>query len=346
MNCISLKSLTRRILSTAVGALVLLSPLVVMPSTAVDPLFLDFSGPLREDRAEVSGLCWNEDLLVVLPEDPAIFGREGMLGLFTIDKEAIEAKISGQRPEPLDPALIDGKATRLIQMITGFDGLEAIGMMDNRVYCTAEARVDTVMAAYLLTGRTSLVNDQLVVELTHRSFIPLDSNIFNVAEESIVIDGRRVITISEVNGANVRPDPVAQVFNASGNFLTAMPFPQIEYRVTDATALDDEGRFWVINYFYPGERDKLKPAADPERAKFGTPENQPDTGCVERLLELQLTRDNRIIRTETPPIYLQLDPAGCRNWEGIVRLDERGFLLMTDKYPGTLLAFVPNPFKE
>jgi hypothetical protein len=32
-----------------------------------------------------------------------------------------------------------------------------------------------------------------------------------------------------------------------------------------------------------------------------------------------------------------------RNWEGIVRLDERGFLLMTDEDPDTILAFVPRP---
>jgi hypothetical protein len=30
-----------------------------------------------------------------------------------------------------------------------------------------------------------------------------------------------------------------------------------------------------------------------------------------------------------------------RNWEGLVRLDDYGFLLATDKYPRTILAFVP-----
>ncbi len=33
-----------------------------------------------------------------------------------------------------------------------------------------------------------------------------------------------------------------------------------------------------------------------------------------------------------------------RNWEGIVRLENRGFLLMTDKYPETLFGFVEYKF--
>jgi hypothetical protein len=32
-----------------------------------------------------------------------------------------------------------------------------------------------------------------------------------------------------------------------------------------------------------------------------------------------------------------------RNWEGLVLFDQRGFLVATDKYPGTLLGFVEMP---
>jgi hypothetical protein len=43
-----------------------------------------------------------------------------------------------------------------------------------------------------------------------------------------------------------------------------------------------------------------------------------------------------------PPIQLELiDDLHPRNWEGLVRLDPHGFLLATDTYPETLLAFVP-----
>ncbi len=181
--------------------------------------------------------------------------------------------------------------------------------------------------------------------MTRLTSIPLGVNIPNVAEESMIIAGERVITFSEANGRWITDHPRAKVFDQTINFLGSIPFPNIEYRVTDATAIDARGCFWVVNYFYPGEKGKLNPAPDPEVEKFGIPENWTDGQCVERLLELRLTQDDRIVRTETPPINLRLSPDGrCRNWEAVVRLGEDGFLLMTDKYPGTLFGFAPNPF--
>lgn len=43
------------------------------------------------------------------------------------------------------------------------------------------------------------------------------------------------------------------------------------------------------------------------------------------------------------PFFLMLDEEDVRNWEGLVVLDDRGFLMATDKYPFTILAFVPAP---
>jgi hypothetical protein len=44
-----------------------------------------------------------------------------------------------------------------------------------------------------------------------------------------------------------------------------------------------------------------------------------------------------------PPIQMELTSDDARNWEGLVRLDERGFLIMTDKFPETILGFVTMP---
>jgi hypothetical protein len=60
---------------------------------------------------------------------------------------------------------------------------------------------------------------------------------------------------------------------------------------------------------------------------------------------MELT-DQGVELVPTPPIQLQLAEAQGRNWEGIVRLEApgvSGFLLVTDKNPRTLLAFVPDP---
>jgi hypothetical protein len=98
-----------------------------------------------------------------------------------------------------------------------------------------------------------------------------------------------------------------------------------------------------MNYFFPGERKKLDPAADPLAASDGSTSRRAPRGPVERLVEFRV-KGRRIERTATPPLRLSARPGAPRNWEGVARLrtDARGdgFLLATDQYPRTLLAFV------
>jgi hypothetical protein len=319
-------------------------PLTVQALT-VQPTLLEFTGPLTDRSAEVSGLAWKDHWLVILPEDPTRFGHDDLLGLFVLDHQDILAAVEGTRAEPLSPRRIDCRAPGLKKLIKGFDGLEAVAIMGDRLYLAVEARRNLTMAGYLISGLYDLARETVTFDMTRAVSIPLAGNIFNIAEESLLIDGDQVISIGEANGLNITSSPVAKVFDDSLEYLGTIPFPRIEYRVTDATTLDGEGRFWVINYFFPPERLTLKPADDPEIASFGLPEGTEPDSCVERLLELRLTADDRIVRTGTPPIYLARVPGqDCRNWEGLARLGDRGFLLMTDKFPGTLLAFVPNPY--
>ena len=343
MNCI------KRHFGLALALLLLIAgPASAGGDTAEIPTvpvrLLTLEGPLAEPRAEVSGMTWQGDTLVILPQFPDRFADDGLLGIFGISKHRILAAIDTGGAEPLEPHLVFCRAPGLAGVVRGFDGLEALGCIGDRYFMTVEADDDTVMAGFLVSGSFDMVDGMVVLDMTNLTSIPLGLNIPNVAEETIIIDGERVITLSEANGRNINPAPKAKVFNTAAEFIGTIPMPWIEYRVTDATALDEEGRFWVINYFFPHERAKLDPAPDPELARFGgLPVPDPDD-CVERLLEFRLTAEGTIVRTDTPPLNLELLPDGqCRNWEALVRLDDRGFLLMTDKYPGTLLAFVPFP---
>ena len=108
--------------------------------------------------------------------------------------------------------------------------------------------------------------------------------------------------------------------------------------MTDATAVDENDRFWLINYFFPGDTD-LRPLSDPLSQQFGQGTTHQQHEQVERLVELQLGAA-AITLTGAPPIQLQLPDDEARNWEGLVHLDERGFLLATDKFPTTILGFV------
>jgi hypothetical protein len=317
----------------------------------VTPRILEITGPLADPAAEISSMAWYGDTLVILPQEPNRFADSPRLGFFAVTRQAIIDLLEGRAEGPLEPRLVTCHAPGLAGIVRGFDGLEAIGFAPPRSFFTVEAEDDTTMAGYFVGGIADTEKDENVaIDLSRVTPIPLGVNIPNIAEEAIVVDGDRVLTLSEANGRNVNPVPMAKVFDLEANLIGKLPMPQIEYRVTDATELDESDRFWVINYFFPPEGRRILPAPDPELARFGDPADFDPLACVERLIELQLVRDrcgDFIERTATPPINLELLPDGtCRNWEALVRLDDRGFLIMTDKFPTTLLAFVPWDFKE
>jgi hypothetical protein len=115
----------------------------------------------------------------------------------------------------------------------------------------------------------------------------------------------------------------------------------VEYRITDVTALDGQARFWAINYFFPDESE-LKPRVDPLAERYGRGPTHTQAEHVERLLQFHYTPAGLEL-VDRPPLQLALLPDEARNWEGIVHLEGRGFLLVTDKFPETILAFVSGP---
>ena len=61
---------------------------------------LTIEGPLASPRAEVSGMTWQGDTLVILPQYPDRFADEGMLGIFALRKQAILEALDADDPAP------------------------------------------------------------------------------------------------------------------------------------------------------------------------------------------------------------------------------------------------------
>jgi hypothetical protein len=188
----------------------------------------------------------------------------------------------------------------------------------------------------------------MILDTATLAQIPAQSPVDNKSDEALLVAGDRLVTLYEANGAEVNPAPVAHVFDMALTPAGTIPFPNIEYRITDATTLDREGRFWTINYFFPGDTELLA-ETDPLTERYGQGPTHAQNVTVERLVEFQLT-ELGISLVDTPPIQLELSNtllgALGRNWEGLVRLDDLGFLLVTDIFPETILAFVPTPGHE
>lgn len=299
------------------------------------------AGPAAVAQAEFSGLAWFGDTLILLPQYPERFGMEGEGAVFAISKRDLLARIDGNN-EPISPRVVPFRFSSLKQKISGYEGFEAIVIEGERVFLTIETRQTGGMAAALVTGTIlpGLAGIQLDAE--RYEMIPAQAAIANFSDEAITLAEGELISLYEANGRQFNPTPVAHRFELNLQPQGVILAPNLEYRITDATSVNSSGRFWAVNYFFPGDT-KIQPVIDPIAEKYGRGASHAGEKQVERLVEMQWSRQ-KIMLVERAPIYLAL--AGkdtARNWEGIARLDERGFLLVTDQYPETILGFVAAP---
>jgi hypothetical protein len=263
--------------------------------------------------------------------------------LYAISKGDLLAVLDGEIDGPLLPQPVPLAGPRPESLVPGYEGLEAIGFRGQQVFITIEAVEDGVTGGYLIDGHIRADLSQLEIDGSILTPLPPPRAVVNHSDETLLIAGDSVFTFFELNGADIVGAPVARRFQLSLTVAGAIPFPHIPYRVTDATAVDDAGEFWVINYFWPGEWEIHAGVRDPFPPRYGYGATHTNGQAVERLIKLR-HEPSAITLADEPPIQLQLRSDGeARNWEGIVRLDDRGFLLITDKHPTTLLGFVPYP---
>lgn len=330
-------------LSTILLLCVMSSRILAAPETAVR--IIPLSPPLDQADAEISGLTWCGDKLILMPQYPRRLSDTKQSYFYYIDKQRIDDFLDGKSSAPLAAKKILINERDLRKTVAIFDGFEAIACQDDTVWLSIEA------INYLGTYQSFVVpgtirfsaNASITIDQTRLTKLETQSNMRNMGDEAIFIDGQSVVAIHEVNDPRVNAKPTARRVeldtNRKTDALRSIPFPALPYRITDATALDAQNRFWTINYKYSGDtfnRDATDRLAD----KYGQGQSHKKYDNVERLVEFQLN-ENRVELVNSAPIQLEMIDVEGRNWEGLVRLDNRGFLLATDKHPRTLLGYVP-----
>ena len=310
---------------TALKLIALLSTVVVCQT--VEPIYITLNGDITNPDQEVSGLAWHNDNLILLPQYPEN-------KIYSIPKKQIVELLDSVRTTIL-PKEIKWNSSCVDKQIKGFEGYESIIFNDDTVYVTIEAEKSKKNSGFIARG---IINsNEIKIDKKSLTKIKTPVTLNNMTYETILIYKNSVFTIYEVNSTKVNKKPVYYQFDKDFKINIIKPFPFTEYRITDATEADENGKFWVTNYFWPGDYDWLMP-----NLKY-TITTKKDIKSVERLLEFQFV-NGEIVRTETLPINIKLSEFGdSRNWEGIVRLDDKGFLIVTDKFPGTILAFIPTP---
>lgn len=300
---------------------------------------LPLAGEAARTRAELSGLAWYGDTLILLPQYPGRFDQT----LFALPKTQIVEALTGLRTEPLLPLQIPIRGGEILADLPGFEGFEAITFVGERAYLTIETQPGASMLGYVTSGVMAADLSELQLQTELLTPIQPQAALNNRTDEAILVVGDEIFTFYETNGPMLNPVPLAHRFAADDlRLLGTLPLAALDFRLTDASDLDAANRFWVINYYFPG--DQLKFGDDPLAQQYGLGPTHRQSTTVERLVQFEYTPFG-FVRVDQPPIQLQLGTQ-ARNWEGIVRLETpelRGFLLVSDTHPETLFAFVPDP---
>lgn len=299
---------------------------------------LPLAGSITSPDAEISGMAWYGDTLILMPQFPDF--ERGRSVVFAIPKSDILTALDADNPEPITPLAIPFESNGLGSRMSGFEGYEAIAFVGDDAYLTIEAHEGIQMRGFVARAMMSPDLSQFAIVGNRMTTIEQPVNISNRSDEALFVVGNQLVTIYESNGSEVNDNPMAHLFDLMGQPQGTLPFPAVPFRVTDVTEVDENGRFHAINYNFPGDRREQEADTLIEPYTEGATHLQSEG--VERIIELQYAPDGITLVNE-PPIQLQLLDDDLRNWEGIVRLDDRGFLLVTDKFPTTLLGFVPAP---
>ncbi|MBN2017838.1 MAG: hypothetical protein JW794_06920 [Candidatus Cloacimonetes bacterium] len=304
--------------------------------------YITMNGEISEPKAEISGLAWYNDYLILLPQYPHIFPSEYDGSLFAIPKAKIAEYLNEVPNTPITPMPISLNAPGLKDIIDGYEGFEALAFYGNSVFFTVESSPDKMMG-YLCKGTISGDMKTININIDERVELPPRASVGNATDETIIVTPDRVITVYEWNSMVLKNTPYAYVFDHSLNLIDSLTIPYVEYRITDATQLDEDDNFWVINYMWSGDYGKNYDPDDPISKSFGKGETHMKYKTVERLLEFHYSPKG-ITLVKQPPIQIELiDDDNSRNWEGIVRYGDEGFIIVTDKFPSTILGFVRRP---
>jgi hypothetical protein len=312
--------------------------------------YIPLAAPLDRPKAQISGMTWCGDKLLLLPERPWFEIEEDNENpedeiatfLYQLNLKQIDDYISGRQSEPLIVSKVRLQENGVRKKLKYFDGYEAIACSGNNIWFSIETQIGEKAYETNIVGATSSgKGDSKKINIDPSTLYRIESQsgIDNYSDEALLVDGNSLVSIHEANNTRRDTPSFATRINTNSGARAKLPFPSISFRITDTSTLNREGYFWGINYAWSGEQ-KWFTETDTLSEEYGLGETHKLEPIVERLVLFRLRGDS-IERVEQAPIQLQLTREDGRNWEGIARYGDKGLLLVTDQHPRTLLGFVP-----
>ena len=183
-----------------------LSTIPVIPSTTpiIQPIVeqpiqeIPLGGLLNSAEAQVSGLAWFGDTLVILPQYPAWFPiQNSSASLFTLSKAEIIAYLDGSSSEPLIPGQVPFRDGGISSLVDNFEGFEAIAFSNELIFLTIEARSNESWLGYLISGTTGPDLAEINLNPDTLTSIPAPVDIINKSNEALVVAGEIIISLFE-----------------------------------------------------------------------------------------------------------------------------------------------------
>ena len=258
------------------GTLLLLAPGILLlrhdafamhaaPELAV--IDIPLAGSARLPDSEISAMAWYQDRLVLVPQYPERFADADHEGYaFAISKTQIARFVDGETNEPLTPQPIPIEGLGIRNKVEGYEGFEAIAFSGSQFFAAIETRHGRGAGGLLIRGKVDNALESIDLRAAATAKLRAQTSLGNMGYEGIMVKDDRVLAFYEVNGT-LNPHPVARVFDTDLRPLGDIPMSHLEYRITDTTAPDSRGRFWVSNFFWPGAT--WRPASCPLSRRYG-----------------------------------------------------------------------------
>ncbi len=170
---------------------------------------ITLTGPINHPEAELSGLAWDEDTLLLLPQYPERFkpgsAPDSDGAIFALSKKEILDFLDGATQKPLEPRLIPIYAPGLKQKIAGYEGYESILVVGENVYFTIETSQIGGMVAILAGGRFNGDHSEIHIDPGKLDDISAQAPIPNFSDEALTLVNQHLVTFYEANGAKINP---------------------------------------------------------------------------------------------------------------------------------------------
>ena len=131
----------------------------IQPVTEAAVITLHLGSPLDQASAELSGLTWADEWLILLPQYPSRFDNR----IFKLDRQTVTTALDNNPATELTPLPIKFNSAGIEKTIAGFEGYEAITTIDHTAYLTIEAGL-LKTGGFLVRGEWDQNFDELTLE--------------------------------------------------------------------------------------------------------------------------------------------------------------------------------------